>query len=609
MPTAVAQRLQAHFAPWHEQIVSDVELLSRFVHSQDESAFSVLVERHGPMVAGLCQRRLQHTQDAEDAFQATFLVFAKKAAQALSTGAVAGWLYGAANKACQEVIRRRVRKPWQSLVDEVPAGEMVSQDGDRVTAVLEAVGRLPIGQRDAVILCELEGVSRAQASRQLGIPEGTLSSRLALARKRLQQILRPHSVTPIIAIGLLATPVAFAFDPSLVTPFARQLAEALMPKLLISWQSLCLVATLFLGSVGLTFAASDSPPAKPPTPVAIAKPTPVPAPEPKLRVMAMSILPGENPKSLIDVYVLNSKTGFEIEKRFEFGGKGDEHLRMPVGSQPVSPDGKWWVHMQFRNKRADGVLLPSLCVAPFEQCRETTYVFAEENLVPLGWSADSRVLYLREIKHPSPRLLGITKYRVWKFDVATKERSALLGEKEPTWTESQPIAVSPVTAEIISIKEQSLNILHSKQRLQWHSPRGAAQDISTDYHDSISTYADISPDGQHIIYSLDKFNWKPNSSSLYFLQPYLDKIGDKDPRVLALNSPTQSQGSSQFAWSPDSQRLAAMETLTKIIENRSTQQSEVTIFDIKGNKQAAYPLPAHSERGSGMYMLSFAGWR
>ncbi|MGL6076991.1 MAG: RNA polymerase sigma factor [Fimbriiglobus sp.] len=593
MPTAVAQRLRSHFAPWHDRIVSDVELLARFVHSGDQSAFEVLVERHGPMVAGLCQRRLQHAQDAEDAFQATFLVFAKKAARVLATGAIAAWLYGAACKSCQEVIRRRVRKPWQSLVDEIPATDTPTPDRDQITAVLEAVGRLPIGQREAVILCELEGVSRAQAARQLGIPEGTLSSRLALARKRLQQMLRPHSVTPMLAAGLLSAPMAFAFDPSLVTPFARQLAEALMPKLLISWQHLCLAVTLFLGTVGLTFAASDRPPAEPPTPVVKAKPTPAAAPEPRLRVMAMSIIPSEKFKSIIEVFALNPKTGFESEKRFEF--RGDEHVRMPVGLQPVSPDGKWWVHTQFRNKRADGVLLPSLCVAPFEQTRETTHVFSEEHLVPLGWSADSRVLYLVENKHPS----------FWQR--GTKEQTVQpLGEGDSAWMETQPIAVSPVTGEIISMKGQSLIFHQSKQRSQWHSPR----DVKAIRHGSTAQLAGISPDGQHTIY------WKNNWDGLYFLQPHFDKSGDKEPRVLALKTPTRSQGlspfalqgPSQFSWSPDSQRVAAMETMTKIDEKQHIQEGEVTIFDIKGNKQASHPLP-NPERGSATYVLSFAGWR
>jgi RNA polymerase sigma-70 factor (ECF subfamily) len=94
--------------------LSDGQLLSWFIERRDEAAFAALVRRHGPMVLGVCRRVLRHHEDAEDAFQATFLVLARKAASLRSRELVANWLYGAAYRTAQEararITRRRARE-------------------------------------------------------------------------------------------------------------------------------------------------------------------------------------------------------------------------------------------------------------------------------------------------------------------------------------------------------------------------------------------------------------------------------------------------------------------------------------------------------------------
>jgi RNA polymerase sigma factor (sigma-70 family) len=162
-------------------------LLRRFTRERDELAFAALMARHGPMVLGLCRRILRHTHDAEDAFQATFLVLARMAGSIRKSEAVGSWLYGIANriarKACTGAIRRRElerRVPHLSAPDQ--SSGLVLRD---LQAVLDdEINRLSEKYRAAFVLCCLESKSRAEAAQELGWKEGTLASRLAHARRR-----------------------------------------------------------------------------------------------------------------------------------------------------------------------------------------------------------------------------------------------------------------------------------------------------------------------------------------------------------------------------------------------------------------------------------------
>jgi RNA polymerase sigma factor (sigma-70 family) len=169
---------------------TDGELLGRFVARGDGPAFAELLRRHGPMVLSTCRRLLRHEQDAEDAFQATFLVLARKAASVVPREAVGGWLYGVACRTAQAARgRRRRREAREKQMGELPeraAPPALDRVWDELVPLLDReLGRLPEKYRLAVVLCELEGRPRREVARQLGIPEGTLSSRLATARKLL----------------------------------------------------------------------------------------------------------------------------------------------------------------------------------------------------------------------------------------------------------------------------------------------------------------------------------------------------------------------------------------------------------------------------------------
>jgi RNA polymerase sigma factor (sigma-70 family) len=204
--------------------VSDAALLERFVRRGDEAAFELLVWRHGPMVLGVCRRVLRHEQDAEDAFQATFLVLARKAAEAGRRGSLGGWLYTVAYRVALRARQRRAAGgPPAGLRGVKPAADARPGPADLLAAddlrsVLdEEIGALPEKYRSTFVLCYLEGKTNAEAAELLGCPKGTVLSRLARARERLRQRLSGRGVAPA-ALPLAALLAGHARPPADVSP-------------------------------------------------------------------------------------------------------------------------------------------------------------------------------------------------------------------------------------------------------------------------------------------------------------------------------------------------------------------------------------------------------
>lgn len=187
-----------------ESNLSDAQLLDRFLASRDESAFRQLLQRHAPMVLGVCRRMLVNTHDAEDAFQATFFLLARKAESVRPRAKVGNWLYGVAYrialKARAAALRRRIKEQEAST----RRTELSQPDNWHELRMLldRELSRLPEKYRSAVVLCELGGTSRKEAARQLGLAEGTLSSRLAAARVRLARRLSRHGA--LVSVATLA---------------------------------------------------------------------------------------------------------------------------------------------------------------------------------------------------------------------------------------------------------------------------------------------------------------------------------------------------------------------------------------------------------------------
>jgi RNA polymerase sigma factor (sigma-70 family) len=206
--------------------LNDEQLLERFTDLSDDSAheaFETIVRRHGPMVFGVCVRVLRDMHEAEDAFQATFLILARKATSVIPREKVANWLYGVACHTAHEARVRAARR--RAREERVARGLHIHTPDEALHNELRAIlddelSRLPARYRAPIILCELEGLTRQEAAGRLGVPEGTVSSRLARAKARLRdRLARRGLALPAGAVSLLAIREASAtmLKDSLIT--------------------------------------------------------------------------------------------------------------------------------------------------------------------------------------------------------------------------------------------------------------------------------------------------------------------------------------------------------------------------------------------------------
>jgi RNA polymerase sigma factor (sigma-70 family) len=182
---------------------TDSQLLERFAGQQDEAAFAALVRRHGPMVLAVCRRILRDAHDADDAFQATFLVLVRKASVIARPELLGNWLYGVAHRVAVKARAKAARRSEHerrapALASADPTAEVTKHE---LRAVLDAeLRQLPEKYRAPLVLCYLEGKTNAQAARLLGWPTGSISGRLARARELLRERLLSRDLAAVYGI-------------------------------------------------------------------------------------------------------------------------------------------------------------------------------------------------------------------------------------------------------------------------------------------------------------------------------------------------------------------------------------------------------------------------
>jgi RNA polymerase sigma factor (sigma-70 family) len=271
----------------------DGDLLERFVAACDEAAFTALLERHGPMVLGVCRRALPDRHDAEDAFQATFLVLARKAASVRKQASLGCWLHGVAGRVAAKLKRghARRRERERGAAPPVPRGPAEEVSWREVQAALdEELGRLPERYRAPLVLCYLECLTRDEAAQQLGLSAGSLHGRLERARGLLRQRLTRRGLTLSAALSAAAVGEGLAPAATLIVSstraatllssgqsppaevvaahvlaLAQEAVKAMsLSKLKFATAVLCsaLVAALIGGSFTALVSAQDAPPKK-----------------------------------------------------------------------------------------------------------------------------------------------------------------------------------------------------------------------------------------------------------------------------------------------------------------------------------------------------------
>lgn len=250
---------------------SDAELLSTFVAARSELAFAEMVRRHGPMVWGVCRRIVRHQQDAEDCYQATFLVLIRKADTVLPRARLGAWLYGVAYHTAlkaRQIAARRGRMELQ--METLPEPAVRSEKNTEWKQMLDrGLCELPEKYRLAIVLCDLEGRALKDVARELGCPIGTLSGWLTRGRDLLARRLAKHrAALSVGALAGLVTEQARAAPPIVAKGIASStvltLAKATMRTLFLtrakSWLATAAVLLLVCGLGGWLYHTLASPP-------------------------------------------------------------------------------------------------------------------------------------------------------------------------------------------------------------------------------------------------------------------------------------------------------------------------------------------------------------
>jgi RNA polymerase sigma factor (sigma-70 family) len=524
-----------------EAIVSDSCLLDRFVTKGDGDAFAALVHRHGPLVLAVCRRGCGDEHLAEDAFQAAFHVLARRAAEVKPRAAVRAWLYGVAVRTAREArtrfARRRFREVPMPVVPDCPMSPVDDIDREALQALDEEIAHLPDHLRAAVLLCELDGVARKEAAARLGIPEGTLSSRLAKARKLLARRLRGRGIAlsaaaltlllgsarPAASVGAaLAEAASRLARPGAASATVATLAREVFRIMLLNklkHVGLLVVLVAAVGSGTLwqarNLTGADDPPAKP--------------------------AQAEVPKPAGPGHILYGRDGKLY--LMDPDGKNERHIELPMGAHPctcLSPDGRslaFWT-------TDDNLFQPVICIRALDgkgfgtrfQLKETA------GFVVLFWSPNGQELHVnfggptKEARHfrIDPKTRQVTRLNVLKhYLVSDQTRDGKLFLANPVGTKDSwnPKTIHLMTA--AGTEEKLLADLKllgdrdgwvasgrlspdGRRALVTHNSKpcvidldkpGVLRPVAGIPKDAEVTACAWAPDGKHLVYVIGTIHW------------------------------------------------------------------------------------------------------
>jgi RNA polymerase sigma factor (sigma-70 family) len=276
----VVERLRRVIGEPGGALRTDGQLLECFVRQRDAAALQLLVQRHARMVWGVCRRLLANHHDAEDAFQATFLVLVRRAAAIVPRHMVGNWLHGVARqtalKARATLARRRAREYQVTAMRDAEAAAPADRWCDLHVALDEELSRLPEKYRCAIVLCDLEGNTCREAAHQLGVPDNTLAARLRRGRDLLAKRLTARGFTssgstlaafalgapsspvpaPVLAAtinGLAVVAAGQAAFPAIISANVAALADGVVKAMLLNKLKIALLVVLAFAICGTAY--------------------------------------------------------------------------------------------------------------------------------------------------------------------------------------------------------------------------------------------------------------------------------------------------------------------------------------------------------------------
>ena len=591
--------------------LTDGQLLERFVAGRDESAeagFAALVERHGPMVLRVCRQILGDAHDAEDAFQATFLVLARRAGSVRKRESVASWLYGIAHRVARrsqaDSARRREHERRRVAMTTMES----SDDTDRHPSenwpeLHEEVDRLPEKYREAIVLCYLEGLTTEAAARRLGCAQGTIMSRLSRGRERLRQRLTRRGLAP--AVGLLtaglsadgagaAVPAALSHSlahaaiqmaagttpaggvPATVTA----LSEGVLKMMFLSRLRGIAGAVLAVGALAAGMemfvhrTAGARPQDAPASKTTAAAPTVsrnddpprtsnAPAGELVVRAADLSRKVGEEP--FIGIVAIDPQTA---KWRTVYTG-------LAIGGGPASPDGRYLVSAIIgRNldPQEAGIWV-------YDLTGQTPPRRIFEKIGEPFWANDGKQVVIGV-----PVGVGYRKFETWRINADGSDRTRLPipdGDlvldcsRDGTWLATRTIGGEPA-------HKGRLTLVHPDGTGARHLTEGSADD------DYFATFK-ICPDGRSIAYFEIKTMGDVWHSRLFVT----DLEGNRPREIPVKFDPGITAG---VCWSPNGSRLAL-----NLIDAR-TKEGSIELVNLDGSNMWKVPLPP------GRWNLNVCDW-
>jgi RNA polymerase sigma factor (sigma-70 family) len=610
-------------APSSREHATDGQLLGQFVATHDEAAFAELVRRLGPMVLGVCRRFASDGHLAEDAFQAAFVVLAQRATVIRPREAVRAWLYGVAVRVARKArtmsAQRRTREVSSPTIPDRAANSIETAETDTLQMLDEEIAALPEHLRAAVVLCELDGMSRAEAALRLRIPEGTLSSRLAKARKVLAASLKKRGVVLSAALAMLGNASA-SVSPELVTrttslafttgslpPLIATLSKGALRNMFIHKLKLGF-ACGFILAIACVVAASD-----PPT-------------------------PGSQPSQPRHVLVA---AGEAAQPQKPTQATGELLIaREPGQWSVVSADGKRETPM-FTTERHSIVAARISRDGKTAACNELTKAGGKDQFGPAGnttirlrqldknddpheledikgqnvcWSADGKQLVVLELTQGKDRILRTN----WLYDIATDKKKKLDAEDTDAIRAFSPdgkFFLAVRSAVVDGNTRSSVIILDATGkfvRTLIEIPHGSGEDrISPDgknalirLHVDVYVEARLSPDGKNALIRLPVDVKEAEADRKKLIVTPVDK-----PKPVTVGEVPLNAHVTSCCWSPDGKRIAY--TWQPIFEKDVPEcESFLVICDPDGKNAKTVTSMKATGRGAGVRRgLGVYDWR